>query len=186
VKRVRDAIRATKIMIDRGVKVKFLLVGDGPDRGECQALARELGIWQQTRFLGKQSELTSLLSASDAFLIPSGNESFGLSALEAMACGVPVVSSNVGGLPELNVDGETGFVVPVGDIEALAERTMQLLQDSALHAKMSRAALHRATTEFTKERIVPMYEAAYERALNGGGPVVSTNGTSPKAKIAAV
>lgn len=167
VKRVKDAIRALKIILDAGVKAKFLLVGDGPDRGECQALARDLGIWQQTRFLGKQSELASILSASDVFLIPSGNESFGLSALEAMACGVPVISSDVGGLPELNVDGKTGFVVKVGDVEALAERTLQILREPKLHAKLSRGALRHATTEFTKERIVPMYEAAYERALSG-------------------
>ena len=167
VKRVKDAIRALKIILDSGVKAKFLLVGDGPDRGECQALARDLGIWQQTRFLGKQSELASLLSASDVFLIPSGNESFGLSALEAMACGVPVVSSDVGGLPELNMDDETGFIVKLGDVEGLAERTLQILRDPELHARLSRGALHRATTEFTKERIVPMYEAAYERALSG-------------------
>ena len=168
VKRVKDAIRALKIIIDQGVKVKFLLVGDGPDRGECQALARDLGIWQQTRFLGKQSELASILSASDVFLIPSGNESFGLSALEAMACGVPVISSDVGGLPELNTDGETGFVVKMGDVDALAERTLQILRDPKLHADLSRGAMRRATTEFTKDRIVPMYEAAYERALSGG------------------
>jgi N-acetyl-alpha-D-glucosaminyl L-malate synthase BshA len=165
VKRVKDAIRALKIILDEGHKVKFLLVGDGPDRGECQALARDLGIWQQTRFLGKQSELASILSASDAFLIPSGNESFGLSALEAMACGVPVISSDVGGLPELNVDGETGYVVPVGDVDTLAERTMRLLGDAKLQKKLGKQALHRATTEFTKERIVPHYEAAYQKAL---------------------
>ncbi len=165
VKRVKDAIKAFKIILDQGIKAKFLLVGDGPDRGECQVLARDLGIWQQTRFLGKQSELTSILSASDIFLIPSGNESFGLSALEAMACGVPVLSSDVGGLPEVNVDGETGFIVPVGDVEAIAARMIDMLRDKKLHAKMSRAALARATQEFAKERIVPMYEAAYERAL---------------------
>ncbi len=166
VKRVKDAIRALKVMLDHGVKAKLLLIGDGPDRGECQALARELGIWQQTRFLGKQTELASLLSSSDVFVIPSGNESFGLSALEAMACGVPVVSSDVGGLPELNIDGETGFVVPVGDVDALADRMMNLLGDRQLHAGMAKAAYRRATEEFTKERIVPMYEAIYERVLN--------------------
>ncbi|MDP4200336.1 MAG: N-acetyl-alpha-D-glucosaminyl L-malate synthase BshA [Bacteroidota bacterium] len=167
VKRVKDAIRALKIILESGVKAKFLLVGDGPDRGECQALARDLGIWQQTRFLGKQSELASILSASDVFLIPSGNESFGLSALEAMACGVPVVSSDVGGLPELNIDGETGFVVGMGDVNGIADRTIQMLRDPDLHASLSRGALHRAVTVFSKESIVPMYEAAYERALSG-------------------
>ncbi len=167
VKRVKDAIRALKLILDKGVKTKLLLIGDGPDRGECQALARELGIWQQTRFLGKQSELASVLSASDVFLIPSGNESFGLAALEAMACGVPVVSSDVGGLPEVNIDGETGFVVPVGDVEALAERTFQILEDRDLHSKLSKGAFGRSTGEFAKEQIVPMYEALYERTIGG-------------------
>jgi L-malate glycosyltransferase len=167
VKRVKDTILALKIILDRGVKAKLLLIGDGPDRGECQALARELGIWQQTRFLGKQSELASVLSASDVFLMPSGNESFGLSALEAMACGLPVVSSDAGGLPELNIDGETGFVVPIADTEALAERTIQLLTDRKLYARVAKAAYNRATKEFAKERIVPIYEAVYEQVLNG-------------------
>jgi N-acetyl-alpha-D-glucosaminyl L-malate synthase BshA len=165
VKRVRDAVLAFKLILDSGVKAKFIFVGDGPDRGECQTLARELGIWQHTRFLGKQSELAAILASSDVFMMPSGDESFGLSALEAMACGVPVISSNAGGLQELNIDGETGFVVPVGNIEQLAERTLRLLNDSALHASVSEKALARARTEFTKEKIVPMYEAAYEKAL---------------------
>jgi N-acetyl-alpha-D-glucosaminyl L-malate synthase BshA len=173
VKRVKDAIKAFKIVLDEGVKAKFLLVGDGPDRGECQVLARELGIWQQTRFLGKQSELASILSASDVFLIPSGNESFGLSALEAMACGVPVVSSDVGGLPELNVDGETGYIVKVGDVETLAARILSILREPELHSQMSRAAISRATGKFAKERIVPMYEAAYQRAMGAGAHTIS-------------
>jgi N-acetyl-alpha-D-glucosaminyl L-malate synthase BshA len=167
VKRVRDAVRAFKLILDAGVKARFLLVGDGPDRSECQALARELGVWPHVKFLGKQSELSSILSASDIFLIPSGNESFGLSALEAMACRVPVISSDAGGLPELNVDGETGYVLPIGDIEGIAERAIALLTDDELHARMAEAAYKRATTEFTKERLVPAYEAVYERVLKG-------------------
>src|SRR5204862_3217298 len=154
-KRMKDATPPLKIVLDHGSKTKQLLIGDGPDRGECQALARELGIWQQTRFLGKQSELASVLSASDVFVIPSGNESFGLAALEAMACGVPVVSSDIGGLPELNIDGETGYVVPVGDVDKLAERTMRLLTDTKLQRELGQNALRRACSEFTKERIVP-------------------------------
>jgi len=166
VKRVTDAIRAFKIILDSGIKAKFLLVGDGPDRGECEALARELGIWQQTRFLGKQAELSSILSISDVFLIPSGNESFGLSALEAMACGVPVVSSDIGGLPEVNVDGVTGFIVKMGDVAELAKKTMEILTDSDLQKKMGKAAIAHATDNFTKEKIVPIYEAAYQTAMN--------------------
>ena len=166
VKRITDAIKAFKIILDSGIKAKFLLVGDGPDRTECEALARELGIWQQTRFLGKQAELVSILSISDVFMIPSGNESFGLSALEAMACGVPVVSSDIGGLPEVNVDGKTGFIVKMGDVEAIAKKTLELLTDSKLHQRMSKAALAHATENFTKEQIVPHYEAAYQKAMS--------------------
>ena len=166
VKRVSDAIKAFKIVLDSGIKAKFLLVGDGPDRGECEALARELGIWQQTRFLGKQAELTSILSISDVFLIPSGNESFGLSALEAMACGVPVISSDVGGLPEVNVDGKTGYIVKMGDIQTLARRTIEILSDDVLQKRLGQDALAHATGHFTKEQIVPHYEAAYDKAMS--------------------
>ena len=165
VKRVTDAIRAFKLVLDAGVKAKFLLVGDGPDRGECESLARELGVWQQTRFLGKQSELAAILSASDVFLIPSGNESFGLAALEAMACGVPVISSDIGGLPEVNVDGVTGYIVKVGDVKALAEKTLALLTDESLRKQMGDAALKHTLDNFTTGKIVPMYEAVYEKAL---------------------
>ncbi|MBS1902711.1 MAG: N-acetyl-alpha-D-glucosaminyl L-malate synthase BshA [Bacteroidetes bacterium] len=165
VKRVSDAIKAFKLVLDRGVKAKFLLVGDGPDRAECESLARQLGIWNHTRFLGKQAELASILSASDIFLIPSGNESFGLAALEAMACGLPVISSDIGGLPEVNVDGKTGYIVPMGNVEALADRTYSLLTNEPLRQQMGKAALDHATGNFTKEQIVPIYEQAYEQAM---------------------
>lgn len=165
VKRIGDAIRAFRIILDSGVKAKFLLIGDGPDRNACEALARELGVWNHTRFLGKQAELAALLSASDVFLIPSGNESFGLSALEAMACGVPVVSSDIGGLPEVNVDGETGYIVRMGDIEALAKKTLALLTNEDLRKHLGVAALDHALEHFTKEKLVPLYERAYEQAI---------------------
>jgi L-malate glycosyltransferase len=166
VKRVTDAIRAFKIVLDSGIKAKFLLIGDGPDRSESESLARELGIWNHTRFLGKQAELSALLSASDVFLIPSGNESFGLSALEAMACGVPVISSDIGGLPEVNVDGQTGYIVRMGDVTALADKTMALLKDEDLRKRLGQNALDHAVKHFTKEKLVPLYEQAYEQAMN--------------------
>lgn len=181
VKRVQDAIRAFKLVLDGGIKAKFLFVGDGPDRSECQALARELGVAQHVRFLGKQSELAALLAASDIFMIPSGNESFGLSALEAMACGVPVISSDVGGLPEVNVHGETGFVVPMGDIEMLAQRIRELLENEPLRRQMGDASLVRATTMFSIENLIPRYEDLYESVLSK--PQVSANG---KAKLEVV
>ncbi len=181
VKRVQDAIRAFKLVLDGGIKAKFLFVGDGPDRSECQALARELGVAQHVRFLGKQSELAALLAASDIFLIPSGNESFGLSALEAMACGVPVISSDVGGLPEVNVHGETGYVVPMGNIEVLAQRIRELLENEPLRKQMGNASLVRATTMFSIENLIPSYEDLYESVLSK--PSVPTNG---KAKMEVV
>lgn len=178
VKRVQDAIHAFKLVLDSGIKAKFLFVGDGPDRSECQALARELGVAQHVRFLGKQSELAALLAASDIFMIPSGNESFGLSALEAMACGVPVISSDVGGLPEVNVHGETGYVVPMGDIEMLAQRIRELLENEPLRQQMGEASLVRATTLFSIENLIPRYEDLYESVLSK--PNLPTNG---KAKM---
>jgi L-malate glycosyltransferase len=174
VKRVQDAIRAFKLVLDGGIKAKFLFVGDGPDRSECQALARELGVAQHVRFLGKQSELAALLAASDIFMIPSGNESFGLSALEAMACGVPVISSDVGGLPEVNVHGETGYVVPMGDIEMLAQRIRELLENEPLRRQMGDASLVRATTMFSIENLIPRYEDLYDSVLSK--PAIQTNG----------
>jgi L-malate glycosyltransferase len=165
VKRVGDAIKAFKQVLDKGIKAKFLLVGDGPDRSECEVLARELGIWQQTRFLGKQAELSAILSASDVFIIPSGNESFGLAALEAMACGVPVLSSDIGGLPEVNVDGKTGYIVKTGDVNALAERLHKLFTEEP--KQMGVDALAHAIGNFTKEQLVPKYEEVYEQAMRG-------------------
>ncbi|HET6511228.1 MAG TPA: glycosyltransferase, partial [Candidatus Kapabacteria bacterium] len=156
-------------------------VGDGPDRSECQALARELGVAQHVRFLGKQSELAALLAASDIFMIPSGNESFGLSALEAMACGVPVISSDVGGLPVVNVHGETGYVVPMGDIEMLAQRIRELLENEPLRRQMGDASLVRATTMFSIENLIPRYEDLYDSVLSK--PAIQTNG---KAKMEVV
>jgi L-malate glycosyltransferase len=167
VKRVGDAIKAFKQVLDKGIKAKFLLVGDGPDRSECEVLARELGIWQQTRFLGKQAELSAILSASDVFIIPSGNESFGLAALEAMACGVPVLSSDIGGLPEVNVDGKTGYIVKTGDVNALAERLHKLFTEEPLRKQMGVDALAHAIGNFTKEQLVPKYEEVYEQAMRG-------------------
>lgn len=167
VKRVTDAIKAFKQVLDKGIKAKFLLVGDGPDRSECELLARELGVWQQTRFLGKQSDLAAILSASDVFIIPSGNESFGLAALEAMACGVPVLSSDIGGLPEVNVDGKTGYIVKTGDVNALAERLYTLFTEEPLRKQMGVDALAHAIGNFTKEQLVPKYEEVYEQAMRG-------------------
>lgn len=165
VKRAADVVHVFHRLLGEGLSIKLLLVGDGPDRTPVQRLARELGVYDDIRFLGKQEPIEEILSIADVFLIPSGSETFGLAALEAMACSVPIVSSDIGGLPELNVDGETGFLCPLGDIDALTERSHQILTDDELHRKMSGAARQRAVELFDQDRIVPMYEAYYERIL---------------------
>lgn len=165
VKRVEDVIRVFHRLVQDGMAVNLLLAGDGPDRMSAERLARELGVWAQIRFLGKQEPIEELLSIADVFLIPSGSETFGLAALEAMACNVPIVSSNIGGLPELNVDGETGFLCPLGDIDALTEKTRAILSDGVLQQRLSEGARRRAVEMFDQDRIVPMYEAYYEQAL---------------------
>ena len=142
--------------------VKLLLVGDGPERVPTERKARELGVHDDIRFLGKQDPIEEILSIADVFLMPSESETFGLAALEAMACGVPTVVSDVGGLPELVNDGDTGFLCPVGNVDAFTERTRALLTDEDLHDRMAEAARTRAEDTFDIDRVVPMYERYYE------------------------
>ncbi len=163
VKRAADVVEVFHRLRQEGLEIKLLLVGDGPDRVPAEHLARKLGVYEDIRFLGKQEPVEEILSIADVFMIPSGSETFGLAALEAMACGVPVVSSDVGGLPELNIDGVTGYLCPLGDIEVLTERTRRILTDEDLYARMAAAARDRAVNEFSLERIIPHYEAYYER-----------------------
>lgn len=150
--------------------VKLLLIGDGPDRVPTERKARELGVYNDVRFLGKQDPVEEILSIADVFLMPSGSETFGLAALEAMACEVPVVATDVGGLPELIVDDETGFLCPKDDVDAFTERTRQLLTNEDLHARMSRAARTRAVETFDIDRVVPMYESYYQQVLEKAMP----------------
>jgi len=153
--------------------VKLLLVGDGPDRVPAEHKARDLGVYDDIRFLGKQDPVEEILSIADVFLMPSGSETFGLAALEAMACDVPVVASNVGGLPELVVDGETGFLCELDDIDAFESACRRLLVDDELHQRMSAAARSRAEDTFDISQIVPHYEEYYqqvrENALESAG-----------------
>jgi N-acetyl-alpha-D-glucosaminyl L-malate synthase BshA len=150
--------------------VKLLLVGDGPDRVPTERKARELGVYDDIRFLGKQDPVEEILSIADVFLMPSGSETFGLAALEAMACEVPVVASDVGGLPELIVHGETGFLCPLDDIEEFTECTRVLLTDDELHDEMAAAARQRAVETFDIDRVVPLYEDYYERVRGAAVP----------------
>jgi L-malate glycosyltransferase len=169
VKRVTAAVEVLA-HVRRTVPARLLLVGDGPDLGDATRLARSLGVADHVEFLGEQDQIVSLLSASDVFLLPSAQESFGLAALEAMACGVPVVASRVGGLPEVIEHGVSGFLHAPGDLTGMVESTLQLLTDDELRGRMALAAREAAKLEFCDDRIVPMYEAYYESILAKSTP----------------
>jgi len=165
VKRVTDTIRVFNI-VQKEIPTKLLLVGDGPDRYECERLVRELNLTESVKFLGKQEGLVEILSSSDIFLIPSQSESFGLAALEAMACGLPVISSSVGGLPELVRHNECGYIAEIGDVERMAKYTLDLLSNEKKYEIFSQNAENRAKKNFDKSIIVPLYEKHYEQILN--------------------
>lgn len=172
VKRVQDVIRVFE-KIQKTIPSKLLLIGDGPERQNLENLCRDLGLCDEIRFLGKQDAVEELLSLGDLFIIPSQNESFGLAALEAMACEVPVISSDVGGLTEVNVDGKTGYVCSLGDIEAMANASLKILQNSNLHKKMKANALERAQ-EFSIENILPVYEEFYQELIRKVRPTLQS------------
>ena len=165
VKRVTDAIKIFDI-VQKEVPSKLILVGDGPDRSECERLVRQLNLIDKVKFLGKQEGLVEILSASDIFLIPSQSESFGLSALEAMACGLPVVSSSVGGLPELVGHNESGFIAEIGDISRMAKYAIELLTNEKKYKIFSQNARERAVKKFDTNKVVPHYEDYYKKVLN--------------------
>ena len=165
VKRVPDVIRVFDA-VQKKIPSVLLLIGDGPDRSLAEQLARELGIQGRVRFLGKQVELVPILSIADLFLMPSQSESFGLSALEAMACEVPVISTSVGGLPELQVHGQTGYIAEIGDTDRMARYAIDLLGNPAKHRLFAEAARNRAL-EFEAGKIVDIYERYYQRVLAG-------------------
>lgn len=163
VKRVQDAIKAFS-QIRKEVPAKMLMIGDGPERPAMEQLCRELGTCDDISFLGKQEKVAELLSIADLFVLPSEYESFGLAALEAMACGVPVISSNAGGIPEINVDGQTGFLSDVGDVDSMAANSLKLLLDDEKMKQFKENTIAKAN-EFAIENIVPQYEALYKRVL---------------------
>jgi len=167
VKRVRDVVRVFE-RLNREVPSRLVFVGDGPERPGAVEEAESLGIADRVRFLGKLDSVAELLGCADLLLLPSESESFGLVALEAMAAGVPVVASAVGGLPEVVVEGETGFLRPVGAVEEMAEAAVSILRDPARWEEFSRAARAVAADRFAAEVIVPQYERYYERILSGG------------------
>ena len=164
VKRVEDVVK-----IYAGVRARkparLVMVGDGPDRAAALRTAEELGVADGVLFLGAVTDVAAVIAAGDAFLLPSAGESFGLAALEAMACGVPVVGASAGGLPEVVRDGIDGILEAVGDTGAMSSRLIALLEDRAAWNAAREAAMERARNTFSTERIVPMYEAAYAAAL---------------------
>ncbi len=162
VKRMLDVVRIFAKVRER-LPAVLVLVGDGPERPATGAEAERLGVAEHVRFLGKVDAVADLLRAADLLLLPSGSESFGLAALEAMACGVPVVASRVGGLPEVVEDGKGGALVPVGDVDTMAARAVELLEPDRWRRARA-AALERAKA-FDEARIVPQYEALYQRVL---------------------
>ncbi|SMB89753.1 glycosyl transferase group 1 [Hymenobacter roseosalivarius DSM 11622] len=163
VKRVEDVVRIFA-GVRKQIPAKLLLVGDGPDRPRIEKLCRETGYLSDIRFLGKLEAVEEVLSISDLFLMPSEKESFGLAALEAMACEVPVVSTNAGGIPELNVDGVTGTTSAVGDVADMVEKALFILADENLPTFKANARAR--AEEFAVEKIVPLYEACYQRAID--------------------
>ncbi|HEX6774107.1 MAG TPA: glycosyltransferase, partial [Acidobacteriaceae bacterium] len=164
VKRVTDCVQIFA-RIAKQVPSHLLLVGDGPDRSQAEMLSFTLGIRDRVHFLGKQDSVTELLPLADLMLMPSELESFGLAALEAMACRVPAIATRVGGVPELIEDGISGCLFPVGDVDAMAERAIQLLQDPAQLDAMGAAARQTAQDHFCASRIIPLYEKYYEQVL---------------------
>ena len=166
VKNVPDAVEVFA-RVRKATPARLVLVGDGPDRTRTDQRVAELGLTEDVIFLGKHASVNELLSCADVFLLPSAQESFGLAALEAMACGTPVVTTTIGGLPEVVTEGESGFLREVGDIEGMAEATQALLMDEALHARASEGARSTAVDRFSAEKVIPQYESYYEQVLSG-------------------
>ncbi len=164
VKRVLDCIRILG-EVRKHTPAHLLMVGDGPDRGPAEQLARQSKLTPHVSFLGKQNHVERLIPLAHVLLMPSEMESFGLVALEAMACGVATVTTNVGGIPELVAHGVNGFMEPVGDIPAQAARVVELLTDDALHQRIAAAGRTRAIEQFSTDRIIPQYERYYEDVM---------------------
>lgn len=159
VKRVEDVARMFELVLKK-IPAKLLMVGDGPERHKAEELTRSLGVCAHVKFIGKQEAVEDLLSISDLFVLPSQTESFGLAALEAMACEVPVISSNSGGIPEINIQGKTGFLSPVGDYEDMAKNAIYILENEDRMLEFKKNAFEKAQ-EFHIDKILPMYENFY-------------------------
>jgi L-malate glycosyltransferase len=165
VKRVADVVQIFA-RVARQLPARLALIGDGPDRSTAEWLAHSLGIHDRIHFLGKQDRVSELLPLADLMLMPSEMESFGLAALEAMACETPAIATRVGGVPELITDNVDGLLFPIGDVDAMAEASIALLRDPERHDAMRKAARKTAQDRFCSTRILPRYIAFYESLLN--------------------
>ncbi|MBK7138530.1 MAG: N-acetyl-alpha-D-glucosaminyl L-malate synthase BshA [Bacteroidetes bacterium] len=163
VKRIQDVMEIFSL-IRQEIPAKLLMIGDGPERQAAELQSRSLGMDADVRFLGKQEAIEELLAVSDLFIMPSESESFGLAALEAMACEVPVISSDAGGIPEVNIDGKTGFVLPIKDVKGMAEKAILLLKDEGMLSDFRENAYQQAR-KFSLEKILPHYEEFYKKVL---------------------
>lgn len=163
IKRVQDVVKVF-CEVHKAIPSKLLFVGDGPERQMAEELSRSLGVGDAMRFVGKQEQMEDILAIADLFILTSEYESFGLAALEAMAAGVPVISTNAGGLGEINIDGETGYMADVGDIQAMSEKAIEILRDDKVLAKFKASAAAHAM-KYDIQHIVPLYEKLYERFL---------------------
>jgi N-acetyl-alpha-D-glucosaminyl L-malate synthase BshA len=166
VKRIMDVIETFE-RIAAKVPARLLMIGDGPDRSRAEAYCRDHHLRKRVVFLGNVPNLEEVLGGCDLFLLPSESESFGMAALEALASEVPVIATNTGGLPEVVTEGETGFLLPIGDIEGMAERGIEILSNDALRHRMGRRAREVAVELFDENRVVPRYRALYERVIAG-------------------
>ncbi|MFN3939450.1 MAG: N-acetyl-alpha-D-glucosaminyl L-malate synthase BshA, partial [Chitinophagales bacterium] len=173
VKRVDDVVKVF-CMVRNKLQAKLLLVGDGPERQNIEKMTRQVCNHEDVHFLGKQEAIEELLAIADLFILPSESESFGLAALEAMACQVPVISSDTGGLPEINVQGETGFLCPVGDVDAMAEKALYILTD-ATRLDQFKANAYKQAQHFSIEKILPQYENYYKQVLQTSNQTAGVN-----------
>jgi N-acetyl-alpha-D-glucosaminyl L-malate synthase BshA len=166
VKRIMDVIEIFERVVKK-IPSRLLMVGDGPDRSKAEAYCREHGLRKSVFFLGNVPNLEEVIAASHLFVLPSETESFGMAALEALASEVPVIATLTGGLPEVVADGETGFLLPVGDVEGMAARAIEILSDDSLQRRMGIAGRELAIDRFDENKIVPRYRELYQRVLNG-------------------
>ena len=168
VKRPVDCVEILARVLKKGIQTRLVMVGDGSERTNAEHQARCLGVYEQCSFVGKQPRIVDYLSVADVLLLPSEQESFGLAALEAMACEVPVIASRVGGVPEVVTDGETGFLSEVGDLDKMAADAARLLSDEKLRSEMGKRARESAISRYRTDVVIPQYIDFYEKVIGGG------------------